>query len=351
MFKEVFPWFGGDLQTIRDTFCIEFRSSYNLEKIFIPISNLFSDKYIKDYLVGFLEFPKVVNPFGIVIVTHGLGGSTKRFGLRRISKKLLKEGFIVLKLNLRGAGSGRYLTNSNYSARCSEDIFSAVEFLRKKFKKENDFIKIKNRNLPVFGIGLSLGGTIFLNSCLDYEKENKRNLFDGLACVSSPLDLVSCSECIDKPRNYVYQKWLIRRLKNQVLKSELNNKDVAAQHLIKRKLKKVKTIREFDDKLTAPSWGYKSVDDYYLNASPYIKLKDNSQKLPETLLIHAKDDPWVPYKTTFELKNLLDDKKTNISILITEKGGHNGFHSSKGCWSDEVVSQWIKSKCFEIRNS
>ena len=350
-FIQVFPWIGGDLQTIRDTLCFDFKLFTNSEKVFIPVNNIYSDNYIKDYLLGFLEFPNNCIPKGLVIVTHGLGGSTKRFGLRRISKKLLDEGYIVFKLNLRGAGSGRYLTNSNYSARCSKDIFSVVDFLKNKFKREINDFNLSNNYFPIFGIGLSLGGTIFLNACLDYDCDNKKNLFDGLACISSPLDLLSCSECIDKPRNLFYQKWLIRRLKRQVLDSELINKDISSQQIIKDKLKKVKTIREFDEQLTAPSWGYKSVDDYYLKASPLIQLKTSSEKLPLSLFIHAKDDPWVPYKATYELGELLNKNKKRISILITEKGGHNGFHSPNGCWSDDVVSKWIKYSCNILNES
>ena len=259
-FRQAFPWIGGDLQTIRDTFFLDFEFANKREKIYIPIENLNYDKYKKDYLLGLLEYPEKNNFKGLVIVTHGLGGSTKRLGLRRIANKLLNDGFIVCKLNLRGAGSGRYLTNSNYSARCSKDIIAVVDFLRNKFAREINDLNLSNNYFPIFGIGLSLGGTIFLNACLDYD--NKNYLFDGLACISSPLDLLSCSECIDKPRNIFYQKWLIRRLKKQVLDSELINKDISSQKIIKDKLKKIKTIREFDSQLTAPSWGYNSVDDY-----------------------------------------------------------------------------------------
>ncbi len=344
-FRQRFPWIGGDLQTIRDTFCLDFKINNKVEKVFIPVDNLLSDKSKKDYLLGFLEFPENNKFRGLVVVTHGLGGSTKRFGLKRISKKLLQNGFIIFKLNLRGAGSGRYLTNSNYSARCSKDIFSVVDFLKNKFSREINDFNLSNNSFPIFGIGLSLGGTIFLNACLDYEGDNKKYLFDGLACISSPLDLLSCSECIDKPRNLFYQKWLIRRLKKQVLDSELINKDISSQKIIKDKLKKIKTIREFDAQLTAPSWGYNSVDDYYLKASPFNQLKTSSEKLPLSLFIHAKDDPWVPYKATNELSELLNKNKKRISILITDKGGHNGFHSPNGCWSDDVVNKWIKYAC------
>ena len=340
-FKQRFPWIGGDLQTIRDTFCLDFKLANKVEKVFIPVENLFLDRSKKDYLLGFLEFPENYQLKGLVVITHGLGGSTKRFGLRRIAKKLLNQGFIICKINLRGAGSGRYLTNSNYSARCSKDIFSVIDFLRNKFKKEINNFNLGNKYFPIFGIGLSLGGTIFLNACLDYDSKNSKNLFDGLICVSSPLDLLSCSKCIEKPRNFLYQTWLIRRLKRQVFESEFINKDISSKKIIKNKFKKVKTIRDFDEQFTAPSWGYKSVNDYYLKASPFIKLKKFFQKLPPSLLIHSKDDPWVPYQATNEFKKLLNISQKKISILITEKGGHNGFHSPKGCWSDEVVSKWI----------
>ena len=350
-FRQSFPWIGGDLQTVRDTFCLDFKLTNKVEKVFIPVESLLSDKFKKDYLLGFLEFPENNKFKGLVVVTHGLGGSTKRFGLKRISKKLLNDGFVICKLNLRGAGSGRYLTNSNYSARCSKDIFSVVDFLKNKFKREINDCNLSNNYFPIFGIGLSLGGTIFLNACLDYYRDNKKNLFDGIACISSPLDLLSCSECIDKPRNFFYQKWLIRRLKRQVLDSELINKDISSQKIIKDRLKKITTIREFDEQLTAPSWGYKSVDDYYLKASPLMKLKKSSEKLPLSLFIHAKDDPWVPYKATHELNELLFKYKKRISILISEQGGHNGFHSPKGCWSDDVVSKWLKYSCDFLNES
>ena len=77
-FRQRFPWIGGDLQTIRDTFCFDFKINSKVEKVFIPVDNLLSDKSKKDYLLGFLEFPENNKFRGLVVVTHGLGGSTKR---------------------------------------------------------------------------------------------------------------------------------------------------------------------------------------------------------------------------------------------------------------------------------
>ena len=335
-FKECFPWIGGDLQTIRDSFYFDFKSSKNIEKVFIPINGINSNQFKGEFLLGYLDLPeKNIKPKGLILLTHGLGGSTRRYGLRRLANKFIKSGFATFKLNLRGAGAGRYLCSSNYSANCSDDIISAVNFLR-----NNYYSKLCNSEkvFPLFAVGLSLGGTILLNASLDYKGEGK--LFDGIACVSTPVDLLSSSECIEKSRNYFYQKWLINRLKKQVLSSDYNLYSEKDFQLLKR-IKNIKTIKEFDECLTAPSWGYSSVEDYYLKASPIYDIKNKISNLPKTLLIHAKDDPWVPYMPTFNLKDSLNKLHDTIKILITEKGGHNGYHSPSGCWSDEFVINWI----------
>ena len=338
-FREVFPWLGGDLQTLRDTFVIDFGKSITNKKIFFPINKILSEKFEYDYLLGFLELPENLSSLkGFVLITHGLGGSTKRFGLRRMSRKLAKSGFGVLKLNLRGSGSARYLAKGNYCARCSSDVISAIKYFKKLINLEFKNLMKRNNNFPIYGVGLSLGGTILINACLDYDENNGEILLDGLACVSSPLDLSSCSLCIEKPRNSVYQKWLLNRLKNQLWKGYDDEGKILHNDKLRKKIKGLKSIREFDEKFTAPSWGFNSLEDYYVKSSPIFRIQKSIKKLPQTLFIHAKDDPWVPYKSTLDLKKETINKFT---ILITKKGGHNGFHSINGCWSDEAVKNWF----------
>jgi len=232
------------------------------------------------------------------------------------------------------------LAKGNYCARCSSDVISAINYFKKLINLEfKDHIK-RNNNLPIYGVGLSLGGTILLNACLDYDENNEEKLLDGLACVSSPLDLSSCSLCIEKPRNSVYQKWLLHRLKNQLWEGYNDEGKILNNEKLRKKIRSLKSIREFDQKFTAPSWGFNSLEDYYFKASPIFRIQKLNKKLPPTLFIHAKDDPWVPYKATLNLRKESIDKFT---IFITKKGGHNGFHSINGCWSDEVVKNWFMS--------
>ena len=60
-FREVLPWIGGDLQTLRDTFVIDFCKSKRNKKIFFPINKILSKKFECDYLLGFLELPENLN--------------------------------------------------------------------------------------------------------------------------------------------------------------------------------------------------------------------------------------------------------------------------------------------------
>ena len=113
--------------------------------------------------------------------------------------------------------------------------------------------------------------------------------------MSSPLDLSSCSLCIEKSRNYIYQKWLLHRLKNQLWDGFKDEGKLLNNEKLRKKIRSLKSIREFDQKFTAPSWGFNSLEDYYVKASPIFRIQNSIKKLPQILFIHAKDDPWVPY--------------------------------------------------------
>lgn len=55
-----------------------------------------------------------------------------------------------------------------------------------------------------------------------------------------------------------------------------------------------KTLREFDERFTTKMWGYKSVKEYYYDASNKGKL--NRIKVP-TLIITAADDMFAPLES------------------------------------------------------
>jgi len=262
---------------------------------------------------------------GLVLLLHGLGGSSEREGLRRMGLSLQTAGFAVWRLNLRGAGPGRPLAPGTYCARCDCDLLPVLERARQRAG-----------SLPLFGVGISLGGTMLLNACLA-----SPGVLDGLVCTSSPLDLARCSQQIERPRNRVYQSWLLRRLCAQTLADPFGVSD--AERWALQGPDRPRTIRGFDAAITAPRWGYGSVDDYYREASPLPRLLAASAHLPPRLLLHALDDPWVPASGA---QVLAQQALPSWEVVLTARGGHNGFHGvgddPLSCWGDQLVASWLK---------
>jgi predicted alpha/beta-fold hydrolase len=174
------------------------------------------------------------------------------------------------------------------------------------------------------------------------------SLLDGLVCISSPLDLHECSSSIERPRNFIYQKWLLNRLIRQTLEDPFGIEEKEKNALVinkKEKKRRINDIRSFDNFITAPRWGYKNVEEYYALASPFFSLIKNEKSLPKTLFIQSKDDPWVPSLAAEKLMEKIKFSKNQIAnqFIFTKKGGHNGFHGIDGCWGDQVVSKWFLS--------
>lgn len=295
-------------------------------------------------LLALLDRPSSEPAQALVLLTHGLGGSSEAPGPRRLAQTLTREGFAVLRLNLRGAGAGRALAPGTYAADCSDDLLPVLEQARLLA----GVLAGKGEPLPLVGAGISLGGTVLLNA-MGQALKRRRPALDGLVCISSPLDLQACAHQFERPRNRLYQHWLVQRLCRQTLADPHGLSQ--SERLALTGAGRPRSIRHFDALITAPRWGYTSVDQYYTDASPQRWLQADLP-LPPTLLLHAADDPWVPADTTLALARLQADDAAalpkNLELCITPRGGHNGFHgqgdSPQGCWSDRVAARWLLAR-------
>jgi predicted alpha/beta-fold hydrolase len=108
---------------------------------------------------------------------------------------------------------------------------------------------------------------------------------------------------------------------------------------------RIRTVREFDDEITAPQFGYRDAQEYY-EAVGAKKLV--SQVRVPMLMITAQDDPFVPY-ASFLRANITHNPA--IRFLAPEHGGHCGFISKYSGAERFWVEQQIVDFCDEIRGA
>jgi uncharacterized protein len=331
------PWWGADLQTLRDSLRGCRLEDCQAQALHLPLAD-------GSKLLGLLDRPLQGNPVALVLLTHGLGGSSEGEGPRRLAMALRQQGFAVLRLNLRGAGRGRSLAPGSYAADCSRDLLPVLRQLRGLASR----LGSGDTPVPLVGAGISLGGTILLNASAAARRLGEPGL-DALVCTSSPLDLPGCSRQFARPRNRIYERWLTERLCRQVLADPHGLSSAERQALDGPD--RPRTIEAFDALITAPRWHYDSVKQYYSAASPLTWLPE-ARDLQATLLIHAADDPWVPAAPAIALAaSKPGTLPRRLEICITAKGGHNGFHglgdSAMGCWSDRLTARWLSRRLTE----
>jgi len=118
-FRDRAPWWGGDLQTLRNHLLGRQQPlpSTTVTRVF-PTSDRTGDR-----LMGRLEQP--VRPTAdtpLIVLIHGLTGCEDSTYVRRSARFHLMRGRRVLRLNLRGAGPARKLASGYYHAGCASDL-------------------------------------------------------------------------------------------------------------------------------------------------------------------------------------------------------------------------------------
>jgi len=267
----------------------------------------------------------------LVILLHGLTGSSESGYINGLQHTLLEQGFRSVVLNFRGC-SGQ----SNNLARCyhsgdTEDIDFLYQTIRQR-----------EPNTAIACIGFSLGGNVLLKWL--GEQGNNLSLFAAIA-VSVPLVLSACATKLDAGFSRFYRGNLIRELKDymQFKVDHLHNiGQVQEAEKINRlgDLSKIQSFWQYDDQVVAKLHGFDSAEDYYHKSSSRNYL--NSIATP-TLLIHSKDDPFMTEYVIPEIKEL----SGKVSLEITQGGGHVGFVTGKSpfrpsYWLDQRIPEFLQ---------
>jgi len=260
----------------------------------------------------------------IAILFHGFCGHHLSPYVVRAASKLNQRGVRTIRVDLRGFGESTLVSKSHLHGGCYGDARSVIEYV-------NQLSPLSKISL----IGYSIGGNIILKT-LGLWGTDAPDHIDSAVAICPPIDLVHASANLRRFGNRIYEKYFVRQLKSQLTTRRKFVKDLVDNQLHPLP----KRMMQWDDKFTAPCWGYSGAHEYYQQASSCQNLKDVS--VP-TIILAAEDDPVVPH-TMFSAYEL----SSHINLISTQKGGHLGYIGGRSedldrYWMDWRICQWVQS--------
>lgn len=258
-------------------------------------------------------------PSGQVVLVHGLEGSSQGGYMRSLAQALLDRGYTVHRMNIRGCGGTESLSDTLYHSGLTADLHHLIAELGRGLR-------------PLFLAGFSLGGNQVLKFAGELGERGPASL-DAVCAVSVPLDLLACVRELARPHNRVYERRFVRRL---VRRMRLRQRLMPGRFPFD--LAGIRTVYEFDDRVTAPYFGFGTAENYYNTQSAKNFL--DRIALP-ACVIHAADDPMIPL-SVFDHPAFGGNPR--LELVTVPHGGHTGF-LQRGrptrFWLDEIVPNWF----------
>ncbi len=246
---------------------------------------------------------------GIVILMHGLTGSSSSRYILGMQRALEQNGLTTAALNCRACSGEPNLKAGSYHAGFTNDINQLYHAIRSK-----------NPKTPIYTVGFSLGGNIMLKWLS--EKADTLDI-SGCIAVSVPYKLGNCADRVDRDLSRIYRYHLIGEMKKKLAGKlkffDGNNMPAEAAKLrALGDISRIKSFWEFDNDVVARLHGFADVHDYYQRSSSIGFLKNIKTK---TLLIQSLDDPFL----TPSVLPATNELSATTELEVIEKGGHVGF--------------------------
>jgi len=234
-----------------------------------------------------------------LVLVHGLGGSDASAYVVATGELAHARGWHVVRMNMRGSGDGEPLCPLLYNAGLATDLLAVLEAVARRAPR-------------VDVVGFSLGANLTLLT-LGRHRHTLPAATHRAAAVSPPLDLSQCADALERWENRLYQRYFMRMLREAYRRRHRARPDLFPAGLEAG----ARTIREYDDRITARFGGYDGVADYYARASagPHLATIDRP-----ALVLAAEDDPMIPVDTVVRWP-----RSSSVQREITATGGHVGF--------------------------
>jgi hypothetical protein len=247
----------------------------------------------------------------LVLLVHGLGGSTESHYMPRGASAVVAAGLSCLRLNLRGADR---LGDDFYHAGLTADLHAALasEPLR--------------RYRRFYAVGYSLGGHLVLRLATD-EPDAR---LAAVAALCSPVDLALAVEQIERPWAWGYRQYLLGNLK-RIYAAAAARRPVP---LPVEAADRIRSILEWDERIVAPRHGFADAADYYRRMSVAPRLA--CLAVP-ALLLNSLADPMVPARA---VQPAVADPPRRLTVRFLKTGGHVAF--PRRLEVDRRVLAWLR---------
>jgi hypothetical protein len=267
-----------------------------------------------------------------VLILHGLEGSSQSQYVIGNANKFWTAGCNVIRMNMRNCGGSKYetarLTPTLYHSGLSGDVGHVMTFFLKRERL---------RSLAL--IGYSMGGNLVLKLAGELGSSAPPEL-TSVVGVSPVVDLAPSADALHEIQNRLYERKFLRAL----LKRFRRKAALFPRAFDPQMATGIRSLREFDNRITALYSGFQSADDYYFRAAAARVLDRIS--VP-TLLLHACDDPFI--RLTPETRASIA-ANPQITLLETAHGGHCAFlatpepaNGNDGYWAEHTALRFVLS--------
>jgi predicted alpha/beta-fold hydrolase len=267
-----------------------------------------------------------------LVLVHGLEGSSDSQYIQGITARAWDAGLNVVRMNMRTCGGTETLTPTLYHSGLSGDLGAVVRHYAAQFGLRR-----------VALVGYSMGGNVVLKLAGEW---GSRPPLVAVAAVCPAIDLAAGSDAFHEPLNRLYEKHFLRKLLARYRrKAEL----FPGMYASRKSIGPIRSMRQFDDKITARYWKFRDADDYYDRAAA-ARVVDKIAV--STMILQAQDDPFIRLLPQTRARILANP---HIALVEPRHGGHCAFLSrdpgNEIHWAEATVIRFLQAATAEAHGS
>lgn len=258
-------------------------------------------------------------PAPALLLLHGLEGSAGAGYMCTAAALAFARGWHAIRMNVRGCGLSEPRCATLYNSGMSDDVSVALDAVL--------------HHPAVVGAalaGFSMGGNLALKYAGERGSDPPAALW-AVAAVSPCLNLDACATALHRRANWLYERRFLRLLKRRLRRHAAR---FPGRYPVDA-LGALRSVRAFDDRITAPFTGYRDAADYYARASAANVL--HRVAVP-TLVLHAEDDPFIVIEPAARAAMRANPR---ICFHPTAHGGHCSFlragEGEAAYWAEATV--------------